>query len=297
MSSTGDDGLRRALEAAGIPLAIFDGEGHAISANPTFAALFGTRAESIVGRHLVGLCRTEEVPAATSALVRIVGGVSEAEVFEITPPDESPGHSVRLTLTVSPARRREERVIFCIGSSDQSDPAPEPSPPASARAFPITHLATLTESIERAIEESASSGYPFALLRCAFGSRSIRDSHERGRTDEEWIRIAVARINQRLRTTDSVVIDDSGSIHVVAEALGDAQDAAGVAYRLLSTMVEPVAVQGEKHFVHLTIGIAIGDGSSRMPDVIEAAVGALGNALDVGLGGFSIIDLRNDTPL
>ena len=83
---------------------------------------------------------------------------------------------------------------------------------------------------------------------------------------------------------------------VVAEDLGDEQDAAGVAYRLLSAAVEPVEVAGQELTFPMTIGIAIGDGTVTAAEMFAAAPVALERARLDGSGGFRIIDLRPASP-
>ena len=106
-----DDGIRRALDAAGVALATFDGEGHALSANTAFADLMGSDLSSVIGRHLVGLCDSADSATLTSTLVRMLGGVSESESVMAIPRTGSPAGKVRLTLTVSPHRRGDDRVL------------------------------------------------------------------------------------------------------------------------------------------------------------------------------------------
>ncbi len=327
MSIASDDGLRRALEAAGVAVATLDREGHALSANFAFAELISSSPDLIVGRHLVGMCHSDHAPSLTSALVRIIGRVSQAEVIDVVTDGRSPV-PIRLTLALTPPRRNGDEVIFCI-AVPVAEPEFAPSIEQEQSGHPqgeheLAHGRPLAPPVDDrrgdlagavlfAIERSGLSGNPFALLACGFGlsrnepllhgetlssdsdQTSTASAHSIGSTvDGEMKRIAVSRLDQRLRATDSIVIDDAGRIHVIAEDLGDKQDSAGVAYRLLSTMVEPFAVLGEKQFVVLTIGITVGDGRSDAHTMINGAVTALEAAVEHGVGGFNIIDLRLD---
>ncbi|MEI2640662.1 MAG: PAS domain-containing protein [Microthrixaceae bacterium] len=339
MSIASDDGLRRALEAAGVAVATLDREGHALSANFAFAELISSSPDLIVGRHLVGMCHSDHAPSLTSALVRIIGRVSQAEVIDVVTDGRSPV-PIRLTLALTPPRRNGDEVIFCIAvpvAEQDSTPGVdrehgqdgheqhgheqhgrEQGERAVTSGRPLAppvddRRGDLAGAVLFAIERSGLSGNPFALLACGFGlsrnepllhgetlssdsdQTSTASARSIGSTvDGEMKRIAVSRLDQRLRATDSIVIDDAGRIHVIAEDLGDKQDSAGVAYRLLSTMVEPFAVLGEKQFVVLTIGITVGDGRSDAHTMINGAVTALEAAVEHGVGGFNIIDLRLD---
>lgn len=286
-----DDGIRRALDVAGVALVTIDSEGHALSANTAFAELFGTEVAAVIGRHLVGLCHSTHSAALTAALVRILGAVSESELLTVEPAGSTTGDMVRLSLTSSAARRSGERVIFGIASAVGSDGTrlvPTGPPPREQTA---TRATTLTQQLERAAATAARTGQPYALLRCDFGVGGDNGTDTVEMANTELLRIAVARISQRLRSDDSVVVDNGHMIHVIAEALGDVQDAAGVAYRMLSTMVEPFALEGARRFAHLTIGIALGDGSTSPTLVIDAAEEALREARGHGRGSFRIADL------
>jgi len=85
---------------------------------------------------------------------------------------------------------------------------------------------------------------------------------------------------------------DGDTFLVIAEDLGDEQDAAGVAYRLLSSVVEPVVVDGLEVALALTIGIVVADGAASAETMLGTATEALQSAMADGVGGFRIIDIR-----
>jgi len=96
---------------------------------------------------------------------------------------------------------------------------------------------------------------------------------------------------EELRDTD-VVCRVGDDLYVVAEHLGDEQDAAGVAYRLMSTLVAPVDDGGTDLKVSLTVGISVADGAASPRAMLEAAGDALDDARADGMGSFRIVDLR-----
>jgi GGDEF domain-containing protein len=99
----------------------------------------------------------------------------------------------------------------------------------------------------------------------------------------------LARLRQCLRAADSVTRIESDVLVVLAEDLHDEQDAAGVAYRLLSTIVEPVPVDHVQLRVEMTVGIAMGDPNTPPNTLLAAATEAASNS---ERGGFHILDLR-----
>jgi GGDEF domain-containing protein len=97
-------------------------------------------------------------------------------------------------------------------------------------------------------------------------------------------------VRQQLRSHDTVVRISSSSVAVVATDLGDVQDAAGVCYRLLSTTMEPVLVQGHAVTLTLAAGIAVDDGTSPVELLTATAAGLLSDASADG-GGFRVLAL------
>jgi GGDEF domain-containing protein len=97
-----------------------------------------------------------------------------------------------------------------------------------------------------------------------------------------------ARLAARLRPGDALRASSPGRFTVIAEDLHDEQDAAGVAYRLLSATVEPVRVGDRETGLSMTIGVVVADG-----DASEEAMFRAGASVSAdGPGGFRLVDLR-----
>lgn len=290
--SSPDQGLRRALEAAGVPLAILDHEGVIESVNIQFAALFSSTPDSLIGRHLVALCDPTAAGATTSALVRIIGGVSKVEMVTIHPDTERCSWPVSITITASHDDDRTDQAIFCIASPTGASSVESTQQVRDTDDYAqgtATSDSEISDRIESSIERSAACGKPFALLVAAFADR------DGAGLDDTIERIVVARIIQRLRSSDSVIHHGAGRVLFLAEQLGTEQDAVGVAYRMLSTTIDPVRTSSSQHDVLMTIGIAVGDKRSTPPELITAGEGALAAAMVDGLGGFRTVDTRSES--
>lgn len=285
--TTPDQGLRRALEVAGVPLAILDHEGLIESVNAQFAALFNSTSESLVGRHLVTLCDAATAGVITSSMVRIIGGVSNVEMVTVHP---DAGTSVTLTLTPSHDDGTDPN-IFCVASS-VGGPITDRVPAAYLRPEGTIDGGDggehVSESIASSIRRSALHDRPFALLIADL------DDGSGSPIDEDTGRIVVSRILQRLRASDSVIHQSSGRVFFLAEQLGTLQDAVGVAYRVLSTTVDPIRTSSDTNDVSMTIGIAVGDGNSSPEEITAAGRRALAEAIAEGRGGFRTVDIRLD---
>lgn len=292
---SGPDGaLRRVLDAAGIPAATLDLEGRFTAVNPAFARACGRAVGELVGLHVLSLCPTGG--ELLTAVVHLVGGVTaiERSAVEVVAADGSV-RDLLLTLGVAAgpdgpsaihvvaedvsARRREERRQERLPA-----PAVDDSPAAG-------EVGELTGAVLR----SARTGAPWALLDCLV---QVRDAVDRGDSDRDAappgdvVEAVTERVRQRLRPEDEVHLTGADRIRVVAEALGDVQDAAGVAYRLLAAVVEPVRTARGEVAVELTIGIAVADADADLVAVRDEAATALAAATTDGAGTFRLSDCR-----
>ena len=295
--------LRRVLDAAGVPLATLDAEGHVVSANAPFATAFGRSVDSLLGTHLVGLCSDAHSAEVLAALVRVVGRVSEVEVLDLRlETDEGRAEMIRLTFGAVSSEEGRVDHLLCLGKDVTSEHRAE----RRRRRTVLELTRNATEDPESglpnmlgfdgllasALRRSARTGYPFSLLRCDLeGLATAADVHGRA-IGHALIEVYAARLAQRLRPSDVVCRADGDTFLVIAEDLGDEQDAAGVAYRLLASVVEPVVVEGVEITLPLTIGIVVADGAASAEMMLGTAARALRSARVDGVGGFRIIDIR-----
>ncbi|MHB1137404.1 MAG: diguanylate cyclase domain-containing protein [Microthrixaceae bacterium] len=296
--------LRRVLDAAGVALATLDAEGHVVSANSAFATVFGTSVGGVVDTHLIGLCSEEHSAEVLAALVRVVGLVSEVEVLDLRlATEDGRAEVVRLTFGAVASPRGGVDHVLCVAKDVTSAQRAE----RRRRRAVLELTRTATEDADSglpnllgfdallasALRRSARTGYPFSLLRCDLDG--LGEATERyGRSvAQSLVEVYAARLAQRLRPSDMVCRAEGDTFLVIAEDLGDEQDAAGVAYRLLSSVVEPVLIEGREISLPLTIGIVVADGAASAQHMVDAAEQALEAAREDGFGGFRIIDIRS----
>jgi PAS domain S-box-containing protein/diguanylate cyclase (GGDEF)-like protein len=295
--------LRRVLDAAGVPVATVDAEGHVVSANTSFANIFGRSMGALTGTHLVALCSEAHSAEVLAALVRVVGLVSEIEVLDLRL-DREDGRTEVVQLTFGAASSPDGRVehVLCVARDVTSTHRAE----RRRRRTVLELTRTATEDAESglpnllgfdgllasALRRSARTGFPFSLLRCELDGLGAAAALQDRDVAQSLVEVYSARLAQRLRPSDVVCRAEGDSFLVIAEDLGDEQDAAGVAYRLLASVVEPVMIDGVEHSLPLTIGIAVADGAASAEQVLGAADDALAAAKADGVGGFRIIDIR-----
>jgi diguanylate cyclase (GGDEF)-like protein/PAS domain S-box-containing protein len=299
-----DTALLRVLDAAGIATASLDSEGRVRAASPSFARAWNRSVDEVCGVHLVGLCPDHEQPEVMAALVRMLEGVVEFERHDLRldPAGDEP-RVVRLTL--GPVRDGDGSVDEVVAVLHDVTAPHRAERRRRRRVVEMTHRAThdpvtglpnrraFDALLGSALRRSARTGYPFSLLRVdidgldeLLGGLSPADA-------EALTDVYTARLAQRLRPSDDVCRTEGDSFMVIAEDLGDVQDAAGVAYRLLSTVVEPIVIGEREIRLPMTIGVVVADGAASADGLTEVADDALAEARRDGVGGFRIIDVRS----
>lgn len=293
-------GLRRVLEAAELAVGSLDPEGHVTSATSTFARCWDLTVDEIVGVHLVGLCEAAQRAEVTAAIVRMVEGTSEIEQLDATVVGADGTTSrARLTIGARPDPGGRTGSLLCAishhrGARHGEVAGPQRLLPRRPTARPpAADTATDTGSpvdaaLTTALRRSARGGRALSVLHCQITGVPEDDVE----IAAEVLEVLSERIAQRVRPTDTVEIAGPDRFSVLAEDLGDEQDAAGVAYRLLSATVEPVLVGGAPIHLGLTIGLAVADGAASPAGTLDAAEAALREACRDGVGGFRMIDIR-----
>ncbi|MFN7148931.1 MAG: diguanylate cyclase domain-containing protein [Microthrixaceae bacterium] len=298
-----DSPLLRVLDAAGVATATLDAEGRVISASPSFGRAWGRATDELCGVHLVSLCPEHEQPEVLAALVRMLEGVAEIERHDLRldPAGDSPrimrmtfgsvvdeGGTVQQVIAVlndvtAPLRaeRRRRRQVVEITRTATQDPATG-----------LPNRRGLDNLLASALRRSARTGYPFSVMRVDVDGLEQTMAGLSPADAATLVEIHGARLTQRLRPSDDVCRTEGDSFIVIAEDLDDVQDAAGVAYRLLSTVVEPIQLAEVELTLPMTIGIVVTDATVSAERLLELADETLAEARADGVGGFRIVDVR-----
>ncbi len=288
--------------------ATLDAEGHVTSANQSFAALFNSDVDGVLGTHVITLCDPRDSASVLSGFVRVVGRAADSASIDLDP---------KFARTDQPKIRLKFTVVRSIvpGVADSiectaSDGSEQARAERRRRHTLMEQTREATQDSESglptqrgcevllssAVRHAARTGSPLSLLRCDLDGIADLAEDYGSEVGREAANTYLDRLSQQLRSSDSVCLAQGDTFLVVAEDLGDEQDAAGVAYRLLSAAVEPVEVAGQELTFPMTIGIAIGDGTVTAAEMFAAAPVALERARLDGSGGFRIIDLRPASP-
>jgi GGDEF domain-containing protein len=303
-----DPGIRRVMEAAGVAVAALDPEGHVLAATSPFADRWGRPIDELVGMHLVGFWPEGRRMELTATLVRLVEGATEIEQIDL-PDRTAAGSPGTARVTFGRLADRWGRTSGMLCTINEHTPTDADDTEASDRPERRQHLAAVElvppaplVAVEReagpepllaaALRRSARVGLPLALLRCEVTGMDEAVARLSGDGDRH-LESCWDHLFERLRATDTVMRTADDTFLVIAQDLGDEQDAAGVAYRLLAAAVEPFSVEGAEVPLSMTIGVVVADADSSPARMIEVAAAALAEARSDGTGGFRLVDLRN----
>ncbi len=171
---------------------------------------------------------------------------------------------------------------------------------------PLTGLPNrllFTEQLEKAIQHAQRHDAQLAIMFVDLDNfKRVNDTLGHGAGDE-LLRAVSARLTSGLRSHDSVARNpfDQG-LSSIARLGGDefivllgdlhsAQNAAGIARRLVAALADPVTVQGKEIFVGGSVGVAMfpADGTDADTLLMNADT-AMYRAKEAGRGGFQFYD-------
>lgn len=319
---TGDLGtVAEVLDRASVPVGLLGTDGVVLYTNESFARACGRPAGELVGAVLansvvaddrVGLHSVltvlgddpdPQAPSEPAVDVRFVGADGRVRATRLNLAVLTGDLAQALTEPRDPNR---SELVICIATdrseerrSERGNRRARVEEAVSAMTDPATGLLNargMELTLESASRRAGRNDAVFALVHCVVeaatdhpGGASEDVRGEAPIDDETLLMACVERIRQRLRPSDTVARSED-AIVVVAEDLGDEQDAAGVTYRVLSTVVEPVPTDNSIVTVQMHAGTVVANGATPVHQLGPAAAEAAHEAnYD---GGFQLVDMR-----
>ncbi|KAA0679741.1 sensor domain-containing diguanylate cyclase [Roseomonas genomospecies 6] len=286
-----------------IPDAVFfkDRDGVLRKANRAFAGWTGRPLEQLIGLDSHGIWPPEMADGIRAGDALVYAGDAPRRNEETIPlPD---GGQIWVEILKAPIRDAGNELLGLVGvgrditlrkAAEETLRRSEAEKDHLANHDALTGLPNrrlLFDRLDVALARSRRSGRMLALLFIDLdGFKAVNDrlGHDCG---DEVLRIAAARIAGCLRRSDTVARVGGDEFTVVLEELGSAEDAGGVAAKIVEAVALPIPVQGPAEEKTASIGASVGialfpaDGVDARA-LLVAADGAMYRAKQAGRGTF-----------
>jgi len=273
---------RLLLERAADGIFVMDAAGRFVEINARACAMLGYTREELLGltsRELIAPADLAARPMADPAVTghfldertmrRRDGTTFLAEASVTRLPD---GRMQAILRDVTARRAREERLRH-QASHDSLTGLPN-------RAY---FLDRLRQALARAVGVGQDCAVLFLDLD-HFKRVNDRYGHDAG---NQLLVAVAARLRGAVRPEDTLARLGGDEFVALLEAVADAGVAEGVAARLLAALDEPVTIDGRRHAITASIGIALcGPGHAQPDDLLRDADAALYRAKAAGRAGY-----------
>jgi diguanylate cyclase (GGDEF)-like protein len=151
----------------------------------------------------------------------------------------------------------------------------------------LPNRSLLEDRITQAIAAGERSGKRFALMFLDLDRfKTINDSlgHHYG---DKLLQAVAERLQQAVRAEDTVARLGGDEFVVLLGAISDPAAAANIARKLLDTLAQPLAVEGQEQNISVSMGISMyPDDGTRLRELLSNADSAMYHAKKMGRGNF-----------
>jgi diguanylate cyclase (GGDEF)-like protein/PAS domain S-box-containing protein len=139
---------------------------------------------------------------------------------------------------------------------------------------PLTDLPNrelFQDHLAAARQRAARSGRPLAVLMCDLDDfKDVNDTlgHAAG---DQLLRAVATRLREAVRTTDTVARLGGDEFGVLCDEVASAEEAAGLAERLLDALRPPVEVDGQALRVGISVGLTLDTGERSVEELLRDA--------------------------
>ena len=110
------------------------------------------------------------------------------------------------------------------------------------------------------------------------------------RAGDELLAAAAPRLRQIVRSADTVARFSGDEFGILLEDIAGEQDAIDMAERIAGVFNRPFVLDGNEHFVTISIGIALAEGGERAEDLVRDADAAMHRAKERGRARYELYD-------
>jgi diguanylate cyclase (GGDEF)-like protein/PAS domain S-box-containing protein len=282
------------VRAASEYVVVVDDDGTVLFAGAALERVLGIDAEEFVGRNGGEVVHPDDQPVVNAAFADVrAGTVSRRTVaYRALRAD---GAWRWIEGTVSDLRDDPSIGGIVVNGRDVTERIEAEERLAHlARHDPLTGLPNraallddLSRAMARATRRDASVGVLFLDLD---GFKVVNDSLGHAVGDQVLV-AAAARIGGLLRSGDLLARLGGDEFTVVVETMDDIAEPIALAERLCAAMRQPLEIDGRKHVVTASIGIALSaPGDTDAGEVLRQADLAMYRAKELGKGRFEVFD-------
>jgi diguanylate cyclase (GGDEF)-like protein/PAS domain S-box-containing protein len=154
----------------------------------------------------------------------------------------------------------------------------------------LANRALFSERIAHAIDRGVRRRNLFAVLFVDLDDfKTVNDSLGHAAGDELLVAVA-ERIRAALRPEDTCARLGGDEFAVMIETIDDPEGAITVARRIISTLAEPLLIEGSEISVQASVGIALGSASETASEIMRSADLAMYRAKSEGKGRYALYE-------
>jgi len=255
--------------------------------------LYGYGRDDMLGRDVAMLAPPAHREEVAGGVRRIAQGalVESLDTQRVT----SSGRVVEVSLNVSPIRDETGEVVGVSTIERDITERKRMERELAHRALHDTltglpNRALLMDRLEGALaRRRRDEGVVGALFVDLDDFKLINDSLGHS-TGDALLRAVAPRLSALVRRGDTVARFGGDEFVVLCESLAEPRDALLLAQRIVAAMEEPFALDGARHVVTATVGIAIADSASDPETLLSNADAAMYRAKAAGRSRYEVFD-------
>jgi diguanylate cyclase (GGDEF)-like protein/PAS domain S-box-containing protein len=255
--------------------------------NPAAQQFFGTSARSAAEliSHIPSQYRARMFVDAAAAVERGQTWFGEVELIDST------GRRTPMSAVVVGVRNTSgELEGYAVSYRDLSERKQlEARLAFEARHDVLTGLPNRQDLLE-VLDELLHSGTDAAIMFCDIDRFKVVNDSLGHDTGDEVLRLIAGRLRAAAREEDIVGRLGGDEFLVVSRDVGNLEEIAAVAERIIAVVSEPLYIRGREHVLSISIGVATNDGGVDAGTIVQRADLAMYASKQAGRGRMSMYD-------
>ena len=158
---------------------------------------------------------------------------------------------------------------------------------------PLTGLpnrALFMDRLSHALQHLSRRGSSAAVLLLDFDRFKLINDSLGHAVGDDLLAAAAPRLKQMLRASDTIARFGADEFGILLEDIVGEQDAVDMAQRIAGAFNRPFVLDGNEHFVSVSIGITLAAGGERADDLVRDADAAMHRAKERGRARYELFD-------